>query len=173
MALVFSSHMKNIACLLGIVLLPAFAIAKEKVPAKPVPDASLSNVRFGEPVNEVTFSKEDLAGKVVVVEEWGVNCPPCIASLPELARLAKANEKKGLVVVGLECQNGTKDQILKLLKDARVKYPVMSGGSAPGGTGTIPHACVFDTSGKLVWTGNPHDEEFERAVKKELRGVGK
>ena len=71
--------------------------------------------------------------------------------------------------MGLECQNSPKEDILKILKTAKVKYPVMAGGSAPGGTGTIPHVCVFDTTGKLVWNGNPHDEDFERAVKKELR----
>lgn len=163
--------MKTLACLLGFALLPVFANAKEKEAAKTVPDASLADVRFGEVVNEVPFNKDELAGKVVVVEEWGVNCPPCIASLPNLAKLAKANENKGLVVVGLERQNSPKEAILKILKSARVKYPVMAGGSAPGGTGTIPHACVFDMTGKLVWTGNPHDDNFGRAVKKALREI--
>jgi thiol-disulfide isomerase/thioredoxin len=165
--------MKIIAFLFGIALLPVTAFAKEKDSDKAVPDASLSEVRFGEVVNDVPFDKEGLAGKVVVVEMWGVNCPPCIASLPDLAKLARTNEKKGLVVVGLECQNGTKEQILKILKDARVKFPVMSGGSVPVESEGIPHACVFDTTGKLVWAGNPHDEDFERAVKKELRGMKK
>lgn len=36
-----------------------------------------------------------------------------------------------------------------------------------------PTVCVSDTSGKPVWNGNPHDEGFERAVKKELRSVKK
>ena len=165
--------MKNIASLLAIALLPISAIAKDKEETKAVPNASLADVQFGEVINEVPFNKEELAGKVVVVEEWGVNCPPCIASLPELAKLAKSNEKKGLVVVGIERQNSSKEDILKVLKTARVKYPVMANGSAPGGTGTIPHVCVFDTTGKLVWNGNPHDEDFERAVKKELRNIKK
>lgn len=169
----FYPLMKIIACVVGIALLPAFTLAEEKEAAKGVPDASLSDVRFGEVVNDVPFDKETLAGKVVVVETWGVNCPPCIASLPDLAKLARTNEKKGLVVVGLECQGGTKEQILKLLKDARVKFPVMKGGSAPGGGGTIPRAAVFDTAGKLVWTGNPHDDEFERSVKNALREIKK
>jgi thiol-disulfide isomerase/thioredoxin len=165
--------MKTIACLIGIALLPGFSFADQKEEAKGVPDASLSDVRFGEVVNDVPFDKEALAGKVVVVETWGVNCPPCIASLPDLAKLARTGEKKGLVVVGLECQGGTKEQILKLLKDARVKFPVMSGGSAPGGNGSIPRAAVFNTEGKLVWSGNPHDDEFERSVKKAMRDIKK
>jgi len=165
--------MKTLACLIVSALLPAFAVAKEKDKAPPVPNGSLSDVRYGTQVNDAPFSKDDLAGKVVVVEEWGVNCGPCIASLPGMAKLAKSNEKKGLVVVGLECQNSPKETILKILKSARVEYPVMAGGSAPGGTGGIPHVCVFDTTGKLVWNGNPHDENFEKAVKKQLRDVKK
>jgi len=89
--------MKIIAFLFGIALLPVTAFAKEKDSDKAVPDASVSEVRFGEVVNDVPFDKESLEGKVVVVEMWGVNCPPCIASLPDLAKLARSNEKKGLV----------------------------------------------------------------------------
>lgn len=166
--------MKLTVCLFGFAVMTGLSAAKEKEKTEEaVPSASLTDVRFGEVVNEVPFNKDDLKGKVVVVEEWGVNCGPCIASLPELAKLAKSNEKKGLVVVGLECQGSKKEDILKVLKDAKVKYAVMAGGSAPGGKGTIPHACVFDTSGKLVWTGNPHDEEFEKSVKKALRETKK
>ncbi len=163
--------MKTIACLLGIAFLPVIAIAREKKEAAVLPVASLSDVKWGEVVNDAPFKVEDLAGKVVVVEEWGVNCPPCIASLPDLAKMAKSGEKKGLVVVGLERQQSPKEAILKILKSARVEYPVMSGGSAPGSTGGIPHVCVFDVTGKLVFNGNPHDEDFERAVKKALRDV--
>ncbi len=163
--------MKTIACLLGIAFLPVIAIAKEKEAAAALPVASLSDVKWGELVSGAAFKNEDLAGKVVVVEEWGVNCGPCLASLPDLAKMAKAGEKKGLVVVGLERQQSAKEDILKVLKTARVEYPVMAGGSAPGGTGGIPHVCVFDVTGKLVFNGNPHDENFERAVKKALRDI--
>jgi TATA-box binding protein (TBP) (component of TFIID and TFIIIB) len=30
---------------------------------------------------------------------------------------------------------------------------------------------VFDTTGKLVFNGSPHDDNFERAVKKALRDI--
>lgn len=161
--------MKLLACVVGFVLVPVFATARNKETAAKVPDFSLSDVQFATVVNDVPFNKEELSGKVVVVEEWGVHCPPCLESLPELARLARSNAKKNLVVVGLEQQNSSKEQILKVLKSARVTYPVMAGGSAPGSGGSIPYVCVFNTSGKLVWNGNPNDKEFERAVRKELR----
>lgn len=156
---------------LAAIALPAFAGKKDK--EKSVPDASVSEARWAEVVNDVPFDKEALDGKVVVIEEWGVNCPPCIASLPELAKMAKRYEKKGLVVVGLERQGSTKEEILKVLKDAKVKYPVMAGGSGPVPSDGIPHAMVFGADGKLVWHGNPHDGEFEDSVKDALKGVAK
>jgi thiol-disulfide isomerase/thioredoxin len=158
--------MKALAYLLTALLVPLTLSAKEKEEKPSVPNATIDDVRFGEVVNEATLDKEQLKGKVVVVEEWGVNCPPCIASLPDLARLAKSNEKKGLVVIGMEMQNSKKEDILKVLKSARVNYPVTKSNS-------IPHALVFDSTGKLVWHGNPHDEDFEREVKKALRAIKK
>ena len=152
--------------------LPAFADKKDKDKAA-VPDASISEARWAEVVNDGPFDKEALAGKVVVIEEWGVNGPPCIASLPEMAKMAKRYEKKGLVIVGLERQGSTKDAILKVLKDAKVKYPVMAGGSGPVPSDGIPHAMVFGTDGKLVWHGHPADDEFEDSVKDALKGAPK
>jgi thiol-disulfide isomerase/thioredoxin len=161
----------SIVAALMALAVPAFADKKDKEEAS-LPDVTLSKVQFpAEVVNGVAFDKAALEGKVVVVEEWGVNCGPCIASLPDMAKLAKRYEKKGLVVVGFECQKGTKEEIMKLLKPARVGYPVFSGGSSGTSTGTIPHAAVFGADGKLLWRGNPTDDEFEDSVKDALKAM--
>lgn len=164
---------KTLACLAGLLMVPLCASAKEKdkKDAPAVPDANVSQVTYGTQVNDAPFDKTKLEGKVVVVEEWGVNCAPCIASLPDMAKLAKSGEKAGLVVVGLERQGGSKEAITKLIDSARVKYPVFAGGSAPAPSSGIPHACVFNAAGKLVWHGNPLDEQFEKEVKKAMRDM--
>jgi hypothetical protein len=61
--------MKAIPALLALVAfaVPAFAGKKDKDTAS-VPDASVSQVKWAEVVNEAPFDKEALAGKVVVVE---------------------------------------------------------------------------------------------------------
>ncbi|MEK7950734.1 TlpA family protein disulfide reductase [Luteolibacter soli] len=167
--------MKAIPALVALIALalPGFAADKKDKSAASVPDASVSKVQWTEVVNGAPFDKEGLAGKVVVVEEWGVHCGPCIASLPEMAKLAKRYDKKGLVVVGLERQQGSKDEIMKLIKPARVEYPVMAGGSSGVASEGIPHACVFGTDGKLLWHGHPADGAFEDAVKDALKAVAK
>ena len=42
----------------------------------------------------------DLKGKVVFFEYWGINCPPCIASMPHLQELQDKFQSKGFTVVG-------------------------------------------------------------------------
>ncbi|MBB5352468.1 thiol-disulfide isomerase/thioredoxin [Haloferula luteola] len=136
------------------------------------PQGSLSQVNFGELVNGVKFEKSDLEGKVVVVEKWGTQCGPCLAFLPELAKIAKRYEKKGLAVIGMEVQQSQKDAINKILDKSKVKYPVVAGGATPVNEGYIPHAQIFGVDGQLLWAGNPHDDEFLRTIKKGLKDVG-
>ncbi len=157
----------KIAALFALAV-PAFADDEASVP-----DVSLSQVRWAEVVNDVEFDKDALGGKVVVVEQWGVNCPPCIASLPDMARLAKRYDDKGLVVVGLERQQSSKEAILKVIKSARVSFPVMAGGHVPVPGNTIPNVAVFGADGKLVWHGHPGHKEFDKAVKDALKAVAK
>src|SRR5690606_10496950 len=99
--------MKTLALFATFAATALVAFADEKK----IPDASVDQVRFGEVINETEFDASALKGKVVVVEQWGVRCPPCIASLPEMAKLARRYDSKGLVVVGQEVQNSSKEDI--------------------------------------------------------------
>lgn len=158
---------------LKFAVLFAFAAPAFADDDKPLPNVNLSQVQWAEVVNDVAFDQGALEGKVVVIEQWGVNCPPCIASLPEMARLAKRYDDKGLVVVGLERQQSSKEAILKVLKPARVAYPVMAGGHVPVPGNGIPNVAVFGTDGKLVWHGHPANKDFEKSVKSALKAVAK
>jgi len=138
-----------------------------------VPDVSLDQVKFGAVVNGMELKQDELKGKVVVVERWGTRCGPCVAFLPELAKIHRRYDSRGLQVVGMEVQQSDKEAIMELCDDARVKYPVVKGGQVPVKSAGIPHACVFGADGKLVWAGNPHDDAFLDAVKDALRELRK
>lgn len=60
---------------------------------KPAPDFTLQKFQGG------TVSLQDLRGKVVMLDFWATWCPPCRAEMPDLTRLAKEYESKGLVFV--------------------------------------------------------------------------
>lgn len=162
--------MKTIALLIALALPLAAATssAKSKKGQEAVPDVTIDKVTFGPVVNDKPFDPASLKGKVVVIDVWGVNCGPCVALLPEMARIARSGESKGLVVIGIEAQNSAKEAILPLLKKARVEYPVTAGGDPQINNGGLPRAGIWGADGKLVWVGNPGDEGFKRAISKAL-----
>ena len=153
----------------GSLFLATLAVAGGLVSSVLAKDAQVTDFRIGSHISgpEVDLSK--LAGKVVVLEYWGVNCPPCVAALPELAKMDKRYRDDGLVMIGAECQGSSEEAIGKLTKKARVEYTIVSGASGPVQVNGIPHAVVFDPSGKMIWNGNPHDSEFEKTVKRALK----
>lgn len=109
---------------------------------------------------------EKSKGKGVVIELWGVHCPPCIASLPHMQALSVKHKDK-VVFVGAEAQGSDKKAIEAVITKAGVTYPIVSGlGKCPINVSGIPHAFVFDGAGKLVFDGHPMDAAFEAAVRK-------
>jgi peroxiredoxin len=65
------------------------------VPGAAVPDLRLPSLAGG------TTDLGDLRGRVVLVNFWATWCPPCVAEMPSLDRLARALGGEGLVVVGV------------------------------------------------------------------------
>lgn len=146
--------------------LAAVAGAKEGAEHK-LSEWSLGETLFGEKV-----SKGDMDGKVVVIEHWGVRCPPCIAILPHLAKMDKKHREDGLLIIGAESQGHSKADIEPLVKKNDIEYTITSGANGPIEFSGIPRAFVFDVEGNLIFNGNPHEEDFERSIKKALKDVG-
>lgn len=123
---------------------------------------------------EVDFAR--LKGKVVVLEFWATWCPPCRKSIPHLNELARAHERE-LVVLGLSAVDDRQDagQVRKYAEE-HVRYPVGVLADPATleryGVSSIPHAVVIGKDGKVVWTGNPLDGAFEKAVKRAVESGG-
>lgn len=132
---------------------------------------TLSEWRLGATLFGDEISESDMKGKVVVIEHWGVNCPPCIALLPDLAKMDKRYRDDGLLIIGAESQNSSKATIETLVKKNKIEYTITQNANGPIKFSGIPRAFVFDVEGNLVFNGNPHDGEFERSVKKALKDV--
>jgi len=168
--------MKRFKFLSGVALVTAFlvvpGIAADKAKEADKSKAhKLSEWRLGEVLFGDKLSESDLKGKVVVIENWGVHCGPCIASLPHLAELDKKLRDKGLRIIGAESQGSSKDDIKPLLDNAKVKYTITAGDSGPIQVSGIPRAFIFDTQGILVFDGHPADPTFEKTIKEEVRKV--
>jgi len=135
---------------------------KNKVEA--VSTHTIDQWRVGEIINGEQIKLDDMKGKVVIIEFWGVNCPPCIASLPELAKLYKSKQKDGLMVIGVHCQGGSKEAVNEVLKKHGVTYPVAANGQSAIQFRGIPRAFVFDKEGKLIYDGSPLDEKMKKTA---------
>jgi thiol-disulfide isomerase/thioredoxin len=130
-----------------------------------VPNAKLSDYHLGELITGPAVDLANTGGKAVVIEAWGVHCGPCLASLPHMEQLAKAN-KNDTIFVGAHSQDASDDEVKAVVKKNRLTYSIVKGVNGPGGTGTIPQAYVFDTTGTLIYCGSPLERGFDTAVRK-------
>lgn len=160
--------MKTIICRLFTL---SFGLAS-LIEAAEKSDHKLSEWSLGETLFGEKVTKNEMEGKVVVIEHWGVRCPPCIALLPHLAAMDKRQRDKGLLIIGAESQNHSKADIEPLVKKNNIEYTITSGANGPIDVSGIPHAFVFDVEGNLIFSGNPQDEDFEKSIKKALKDVG-
>ena len=162
--------MKQLLSILTCSLLAAASFAADKKEA--TPSATLSQFKVGDLITGPAVDLSNTAGKAVVIEAWGVNCGPCIASLPEMERLAKRN-KADTIFIGAHSQSATDDEVKEVVKKHRLSYSIVKGVHGPVSSSGIPHAYVFDTTGALIFHGHPGDKDFDSAVRKAGRAVVK
>lgn len=144
--------MRHLAALLLTVLACASASAA----------ATLDGLNLGTYVNGPKVLPDDLKGRVVLFEYWGVNCPPCLASIPHLAEWQKEHDRDGFVIVANHCQGGGVDNTRKvwLSKGGGEQISVIDSGDLPGSNVSgIPHCFLFNHDGKLIFDGSPFQVE--------------
>lgn len=112
----------------------------------------------GETLEGKDVSLSDYAGRVVVVNVWGSWCPPCRAEADDLSAAAKELEKQGVVFLGINTRDNSRDNALAFQTKRAVPY---SSIFDPGGKnllafhGTlppnaIPSTLVIDARGRVA-----------------------
>ena len=128
----------------------------------------LTDLKFiqGEPV-----LLSDLIGKgIALIEFFATWCPPCLRSIPHLNELQKEFPKITLVGISDE-ESSDLSTFIKEMGDS-MTYRVAADESQnvlqQYGITSIPHAFLVDTAGKIVWKGNPLNDELREEIKKQL-----
>ena len=118
---------------------------------------SLDGLTLGTHVMGPKIETAQLSGSVVLVEFWGINCPPCRASLPILAKSNTEHSSSGLVIIGVHCQGGSAEAVKKLCEEKGVNFGIYNSGRLAGGHDFrgIPHCFLFDHTGACVYRGSP------------------
>ena len=113
------------------------------------------------------LSAESLSGKVVMVDEWGVGCGPCISLLPRMQEIWSSFKTKPFVLIGSHRQGRSPDDVAALVKKHSLTYPIYEGAGLadePPNGGGIPFIYVVDARGKVVYSGRSDREALGAVV---------
>ena len=97
-------------------------------------------------------SLDDFKGKVVVIDFWGVWCPPCRKAMPHLKELYHRHREQGLVVIGIHTTNdGEKaaDFVTQEKLDWPIAVDVKNQTTSAFRVDSYPDYYLIDRSGKL------------------------
>ncbi len=113
-------------------------------------------------------SPASLTGKVVLVDVWGLRCPPCRALLPRLEQIWESFRDKPFVLLGSHRQERDEEGVKALIKANGITYPVYQGAGLvagePSSGGAIPFLFVLNHRGKVVYRGHSLPDATEALV---------
>lgn len=179
----------GLSALTSILLLGALCAPLVHAPRAPWARASLALARGGdarveeprayrfqeEPVNGLGIARlEELRGKPVLVEFWGIACPSCVRGAVPAALKLQETFGDDLQVVLVESQGATSRQSEAFALGRRwlggramwtSEAPLRVRGS------TLPKFALLGNDGRVLLAGNPLDQpkEIERQIAEQIR----
>ena len=151
----------------GVEAIVSNRLARLELLGKPTPAVAVKDLNG----DEVKLA--DYAGKVVLVDFWATNCPPCLEELPQLRQFYADLHDSGFEIVGVSL-----DEDEDLLREYLARSPiawrtVLSAADDDATRGafhveTIPANFLIAPSGEVVRVdlhGNDLRAEVERLLK--------
>ncbi len=96
------------------------AVAQASPVAKNIPNFTAKTINGADVTNEIFASK-----KITIVNIWGTFCPPCIAEMPELGKLARSLPADAQLI-GIVCDASEKSaqiqRAVQITKEARADF---------------------------------------------------
>ncbi len=121
-------------------------------------------------LNGRTVSLSDYKGKVVLLNFWATWCPPCRAEIPDLVRLGKEYQSRGLQILGMTYPEYSLRVVRRVARQLKVNYPVLLGSrelaAEYGVEEILPVTIVIDREGRVRGRilGIMDLEEFNQSV---------
>jgi cytochrome c biogenesis protein CcmG/thiol:disulfide interchange protein DsbE len=117
-------------------------------------------------------TKQDLTGKVVVLDFWATWCGPCIQVMPTLDSMQQQHRTK-LAIVGVAGMNDDISAVRNFVNRSKHSYHQVYDASQRMANALeirgIPHAVVMSTDGVVRWQGHPGSPQFRQAVEQVLK----
>ena len=104
----------------------------------------------------VAYKRDQLAGKVVLVNFWATWCHPCQSEIPALSKVYDKYKAKGVVFLGVMTDNVDSQRLLNFQSDHEMSYPVVRANSdlmvSFNYPDALPTTFVYDKGGKQVFS---------------------
>ena len=99
-------------------------------------------------------SLDQYQGKWVIVNYWATWCGTCMKELPDLVSMHENNKDKDIVVVGVNFESISSDQLKAFVAEQSIPYPVLRSEPVPvtaiGKVPALPTTYIIDPDGKVV-----------------------
>ena len=130
--------------------------------------------------SDMPLTLEGLKGKVVLLNFWAVNCPPCRIEMPELQKIYRRYTGRGLRVIGVTEMDPVRDQARRFIEESGVTYPILLDPGARiadlYALEAHPTTVVIDARGRVRFVNAGYlkgeEKEIERAVLQALGAGG-
>jgi len=133
---------------------------------------------------------EQLPGDIILVDFWGTWCGPCKKAIPHLNELHQKYSARGLHIIGVAAEHGSRGEQLQALAKARDAYRIQyTAALCPGALGepcplrssfsvtSFPTFILIDRSGRVLFSGQGGSQEtlsrLDRAIGSYLSSVGR
>lgn len=117
-------------------------------------------------------------GKLILLDFWRIDCPPCRAAKPQLSALQSKYGSQGFQVVSVLCENGSlaarRARLKKMEEREPLSYPVLFSepGECPARlqleVRRFPTLLLVDDTGRIVWSREGYDtatmNELEKLI---------
>ncbi|MHA7056809.1 peroxiredoxin family protein [Aquimarina sp. M1] len=100
-------------------------------------------------INGNSYNSKDLLGKVIVINFWFINCPPCRKEIPDLNKLVDTFKDDEVIFLGFATDS--EEKLQKFLKKNQFSYHHISVNKLVNDFGVkgFPTNIIIDKKGKI------------------------
>ncbi len=125
-----------------------------------------------ESLNGGTKSLKDYRGKVVLIDFWSINCPPCRRAVPHVVVMYDRYKSKGFVALGISFDGKEIDNLKSFVTEYNVTYPILIGTmdvARAYGVRSIPSMFLVDKKGRIRLHRIGFNEEIGNEIEDEIK----